>query len=558
MVYATICLIALALLVLVLMIVNVNEIKRQTKSRATALLFIVLFPFILVGVAFSAVIYVLLLLYREIVLTAILKEECGDDFFCLVSGLDVFNATQSMKRSTIIGLMVCEIDSNSSPKTVMEYVQDVIRAQLRKNRSHLGKLFTKPKMFSGYLYLERVELEHETCIRHLPTVDGELDVEALNGLIGRWCYEPFNGPLLWDISVGTQPLKWRNEGTSNIKHYPIVIRVHHLIADGISILKLVVGVLGDKSNHPKISTFEKYIDAEKFVWLTTFRRVIQAIRIILFFPVCLFSIVVLKSCVGNEVHGKELEFQEHCAVALDPNGQYLEKVKTIRKRSGATIPEIILTVISESLKAHFLKYNNYPSHTTLVLPIVSNYSELLNMRPGEVNIEDIQFNNRYVVVSVKVPTFIGAEDYNPATPILSKLNVVKRLINTLKVSTEAEVSAIIFSHFFGVLPISWVRHICQYIHATAGISLIPGPPKMTYGDGHIKVCEFVFWLPHMLDIGLTIGSLSYDNRLILSLNCDAVYISERTEVQELLDSIYRHINLLEEELQVVDGGGELK
>ncbi|KAB0796703.1 hypothetical protein PPYR_10764 [Photinus pyralis] len=532
----------------IILLLNTIEIKRQTKSKRDVFLFVVFVPVTILIILLSAVLYPILMSYRMII-SIILRRKYGDKFCGLVRGLDVVSATQTMKQNTITAVVLFETDTETSTESIREFLNKVVTDTIMQNETHLGKLLTTLDTFSGYKFLKKTNIHMHECIRRLPTIDGELNNDSLKKLISHWYFEPFNGPLLWDVAFGTQPLQQKDNGSSK-KCYPLVLRVHHVVSDGITILKFFVGLLTDKLNNSNPSTFEKYVKTEEIKFATLLHYVYFILQIIVYFPTALYSMVVLKCHDHNELHGKALSNNEKVAYTLDENGTYFQKVKKIRKYTNASVPEIVLAAFSESMKEHFIKYHkSCPNDITLTLPVVQNYTELKTIQPG-LDVSDIHLNNRFIILCLKVPFFVENDEFDENMPVLSKLSAIRRLVDVMKTSVEVPVSKIVFHYFFGALPTSWVRHICGHINSTVCVSLIPGPPKIFFNDGVFSVRDIIFWSPHLLGLDLMFGSLSYDDRLVLSFNCDAVYMADQSIAQEVLENTYKYMDLLEDELQL--------
>ncbi|KAK5644925.1 hypothetical protein RI129_006225 [Pyrocoelia pectoralis] len=531
-------------ILLAMLLLNIQQLKEETRSWWVAAKFSLLFPVIICLVVVTLILQPFFFLYRTI-LSIKLRWKYGKRFYGLLSGADVPVTHPSIKYGMIGILMVVEIDINTVKNTVFECVQEFVIENILKNSS-LAKLQTTVKSYGGYPYLESIGMRGEDCVYMLPTVDGVLDDTVLMKLLGRVQYKPFNGPYLWDVMVGTQPLYRKETDTySNTKRYPVMIRVHHAIADGVTIMQLLGGVFSDKQTVNDDKS-DKPTKVKDYILLRLFQLLGKIACLLIYFPSILYSLALIKSDV-NDLHRGQFGNDENVALLFDENGTYLRKVKNIKNRTGASIPEIVCTAFSESLKDHIEKYKKESTkQTTFLLPVVRN-EETRNMQ--NLSIKDISLKNKFSVMTLTIPfSSENEKGYNGKVPLYNKLIDVRRRTNTLRRSMEFYVSKVAFHIIAPSFPGTSRFYFVNFINNTATVSLLPGLPKGSYCNGKVVVTDVIFWIPHLMHIDLGFSSFSYDNRLILSFNCDRLYMSFEM-AQEILDNVYKNIDLLEKELE---------
>ncbi|KAB0796471.1 hypothetical protein PPYR_10532 [Photinus pyralis] len=528
------------LLLITMMFLNAIQLKEETGSLGTTIKFCFLFPVIICMVAVMLILQPVFFVYR-MVISIKLRNRYGNNFYGLLSGLDVC-VNHPVKQYAMIGILVIfEFDDNAEGQTVLECLKDLVDKNILKD-DQLSRMRTTIKSYGGYPFLEYIDMKTEDCVKELPIVDGDLDDAALTRLLGRCQYEPFDGPFLWDVKVGTQPLQTENDR----KRYPVMIRVHHALTDGVTLIQLLAGVLGDKPNgtvgkHEKLQQ-----QSQDYLILRLFQFLGKIACVIVYFPSILYSLALIKKDV-NDLHQKKMGNDEKVALLFDKGGSYFQKVKNIRRLTGASIPEIICTAYSESLKAHFERYQKKSSRqTTFLLPVVHNPEEIQNMRA--MNIKDLNLKNKFSAMTLAIPFSVEKNGYDGNVPLYCKLQEVRRRVNMLKRSMEFYVSNVLFHIIAPSFPGVCLLPFAYFLNNTSIVSLIPGVPKGSYYNGKLVMTDCIFWVPHLMQIDLAFGSFSYDNRLILSFNCDGLYMSQEM-AQEILEDVYKNIDLLGKELE---------
>ncbi|KAF2890956.1 hypothetical protein ILUMI_15217, partial [Ignelater luminosus] len=181
-------------------------------------------------------------IYR-LIIKIILKIKYGKDFHGLLNGLDTFHivgdtTTNSM---TPICLMVrCE-------KYTSDEFYDISKEVMTKLAT-LAKLRTSFRKSFGYPYLIKPKRELHNCTSKMKIVDcpgKRIDKQQFNELLSYHYNEPMphNGSSPYHILIGTQPINWKDD---ECDYYPVMFKVHHAIADGVSLLKAFMATIADK------------------------------------------------------------------------------------------------------------------------------------------------------------------------------------------------------------------------------------------------------------------------------------------------------------------------
>lgn len=531
--------VVLMIALLTLLILNFVQIKAETRSTCRAILFVILFPGIIVVMPTMLLMYPFLYFYRTF-LSIRLRGVYRETFYGLLDGLDVPLLHPIKKNGMIGGVIIVGIDTNVTNKNVLDYVQEFVVENILTNK-HLAKLRTSVRWYGGYPFLVNIYVKSKDCVRELPTVKEKLDDATLMKLLGQWHHLPFSGPLMWDVMVGTQPLQRKQSSNSSLKQYPIMIRVHHGLADAVTIMQLVAGVFGEKFWAGPVTPIEKHPEAQDYVIARLFQFIGQIACVMVYFPSILY-LCTSKETARNQLHVRKMGDKENIAVEFDDNGTYFQKLKKIRNYTGATVPEIISTAYTQSLKEHFLKYKKErEDHFTFLFPISHDYG----MQSRDV--KDLQFRNRIGILTFAMPFSIENEaDYDPNVQLYSRLSVMKRKTNALKKSIELQVSTMIYYFIAPVFPFVYLYFFSHLTNYTSIISQMPGLPRGSYCNGALHVTDSAFWISHLFSIDVSLGFILCNDRLTVSFSCDSSCMSHEM-AQEIVHNLYSNIDSLEKE-----------
>jgi len=182
----------------------------------------------------------------------------------------------------------------------------------------------------------------------------------------------------------------------------------------------------------------------------------------------------------------------------------LVEVKATAKRLGATINDLLLTAVAGALRSYMLQRGNVEPGLTVraVVPV--------NLRPPS---DEIEFGNRFGLVFLAMPVGLASAS--------ERLAALKTEMDAIKASPQAMVA-------FGVLNAMGmaspeIESIGVGIFArkaTAVMTNVPGPQRLLYMAG-APIREFMFWVPQSGRLGLGVSILSYNGHVRLGLAVDA-------------------------------------
>ncbi|KAF2891426.1 hypothetical protein ILUMI_14747 [Ignelater luminosus] len=234
---------------------------------------------------------------------------------------------------------------------------------LKKFQSLLCKSF-------GYSYLIKQELDIlQDCMGKIKALDcseKKLDKQQLHELLNYYRNAPMpkNGKVPYHILIGTQTVNWKND---DFDYYPVIMKVHHAVADGVSLLKMMVAVVADKLEVTKepINPLNRLEHARNDVFvnkkLKKFINGLGKLKMLLLISFLYPSLVVAyftyKARDNNILHNNTLlTHQTLIGINSEMGTAYVEKIKKIRaKLPGTAFSSILIAAFSASISDYFKK-----------------------------------------------------------------------------------------------------------------------------------------------------------------------------------------------------------
>ncbi|KAF5303711.1 hypothetical protein FQR65_LT00855 [Abscondita terminalis] len=195
--------------------------------------------------------------------------------------------------------------------------------------------------------------------------------------------------------------------------------------------------------------------------------------------------------------------------------------------------------------AHYCK--KCPDYITTALPVITDLAQLRKLR--QIDSNNVTATNQYSLLQLKLPINVSkCKSWDSNAPMISRAKIVGEALETLKNSIEPQFSSILLEQLLGSLPFWFMQKFGQNIQNTAATTFLPGPPKLVYKKGVYEISDCVFWVPHILNLGVGFSSITYDDHLAIGLSSDSQF-KDQFYVDEILNNIYRNIDLMEEEIE---------
>ena len=326
----------------------------------------------------------------------------------------------------------------------------------------------------------------------------------------------------------TKPL-WQFQYIENYRGgSAVVARIHHCIADGIALIRVLLGLTDDSpaGSAAVRRSKRKRKPLAGGLWLpevvnealytarrATGRAVAKGLRTL-----------ADPEEVGKLVVGgfKGAEVLAHlAAMPSDPSTPFkgelgtakkcawskvmaLDRVKTFSKQRSATINDVLLAGVAGALRRYMIR-RGYPADGVDFRAVVP-----VNLRPeGEAK----ELGNRFGMVFLQLPTGIADRD--------ERIRALKERMDAIKVSSEPVV-------IFGLLAAVGLAGpeveslALQYFgsKATSVMTNVPGPREEIFLAGR-AMRSMMFWVPQSAKLGLGVSILSYAGQVRLGVATDA-------------------------------------
>jgi NRPS condensation-like uncharacterized protein len=324
-------------------------------------------------------------------------------------------------------------------------------------------------------------LDHHVQVAASPTNDESALITEVNRLSATPL--DFSRPL-WHMQV----LPQYQGGTA------VIVRIHHCIADGISLIRVLLSLTNMKEPDTGSASGRRHRPS----MLHQTRDFILALRKSFMRPDS-------DTCLKRPLSGKRVNAWS-APIPLD-------QVKRIAHSCNGKINDVVLAATAGALRAYLEARGEAVDSLTLrvLVPI--------NLRPLS---GPITLGNQVGFVYFSLPVHL-------ADPI-ARLHAVKQEMDNIKGGQEALV-AFATLNLMGALPV-WLQH--QVIdlfnrNASSTMTNVPGP-KETLTLAGSPISNLVFFGPQSGPMGVGISVLSYANEMTLGINADANLVAEPEEV----------------------------
>jgi len=396
--------------------------------------------------------------------------------------------------------------------------------------------FTKPRWvehddFNLRSHLQRVAL---------PDPGGQAELQDMVSIL-------MSTPL--DMS---KPL-WQMQYIENYRGgSALVIRIHHCIADGIALVRVMLGMTDDAPGTPKSRrrpTRQRTRHAGGF-WLpevineafysvrkasgrlveTGIETVLDPERATSMLGEGAKAAGALKRLLmlppdPDTVFSGRLGTAKRCAwTEIMP----LDRVKAFGKVHGMTVNDVLLGGVAGALRRYIEQRGDSPDGLDLnaVIPV--------NLRPDD---EVGELGNKFGLVFLALP--VGLEDR------MARLRELKRRMDELKTSSEAVVAFAVLTALGAASPEVEGLAVQMFgSKATAVMTNVPGPRETIYFAGK-PMRSMMFWVPQSARLGLGISILSYAGQVRLGVATDAALVPDpqsivnafQSEMREMIGSV---------------------
>jgi diacylglycerol O-acyltransferase len=341
---------------------------------------------------------------------------------------------------------------------------------------------------------------------------------------------------------------WQFHLVENYDHgHALIVRMHHCIADGISLMGLLIGMTSDDPDkdaevavprrrrgaggaglveqwlQPLTAAAVKAIDATGDLA----RRLLAASGSIIEDPAVATEAAVQTAKVASQV-GRDLlalalmEDDTRTSLKGKPGGSKvvawteplsLGDVKAVGRALGCSVNDVLLSCVAGAIGGYLAARGEVVAAAELraMVPV--------NLRPSG---RPQALGNRFGLVPLLLP--IGIDD-----PI-ERVVAVRARMNELKDSYTA-VLALALLGAVGLAPRAVQKQVTDLLasKATAVMTNVPGPQHRLYMAGS-RLRQMLAWVPQSGDIGVGVSILSYDGGVQFGLVTDKKVCAEPQKI----------------------------
>ena len=327
--------------------------------------------------------------------------------------------------------------------------------------------------------------------RHIVARAGKAlaSMEAVRGYVGREVSRRLDpAHPMWQIQL---------LGDVGDDASAILVRFHHSIGDGEALVFLLLALMDGASERRWNGAVPGHVP-----WLG---RLLKGASIQLRAPGILLRRLAW-SPDRSRVHGPALSGRKQVAwtAPLD-----LEVVKEARRRTGATVNDVLMAAVSGALSRYLARSGaKAPSRFLVSMPV--------NVRaPGTLP----RCGNRFAPVPLELPA--------GSFPLASRIRRVKARMDEMKRGAVPVVVDELQRSLLTFLPEALSRGVIDFLanKCTAVVTNVAGPREELALKGR-RVRSIVFWVPQRARIGLGISILSLAGKVQLGIIADKALVPD--------------------------------
>jgi len=204
----------------------------------------------------------------------------------------------------------------------------------------------------------------------------------------------------------------------------------------------------------------------------------------------------------------------------------LPEIMKIARYKHATVNDVLLAVASGAIQ-RYMKLHNAQLKRNLRAFI------LVNLRGHSF---DEELGNKFGLVFMT----LALDREKP----LDRLDMIKQGMDSLKASAEYAATYLILN-ILGQMP-EWIEHLAVMILDTKGtfvITNVPGPRRPIYLAGS-PISSIEAWVPQSGRIGVGLSFISYNNRVVVGLNVDAGLIPDAEIFLQLFTDEFKSLQAI--------------
>ena len=293
--------------------------------------------------------------------------------------------------------------------------------------------------------------------------------------------------------------------------FGLLLRIHHSIADGVALTRVFVKNLYDVA--------PQGAEPKKF---STNQRVYMWCKAILVGPLMVLTKFFRKSD-RSSIHGQELCGKKVAAWSKNVD---LSLVKRVKNLAGTTVNDVMVSCLAGALHDYLKCRDNSD---------VAKLDDMWAFVPVDIrgSTQSVKLKNKFALVFLRLPI--------EAKTAVDRLLATKQRMDIIKTSAEPFVTATTVTILM-MLPEFISRSVIDFLSRKAScvLSNVPGPQQSLYLGGQ-KIAEGIFLVPQRANIGVGLSIFSYGGGIRVGVYSDEYVIPEPKEVVEKFEKNFRQL-----------------
>ncbi len=353
--------------------------------------------------------------------------------------------------------------------------------------------------------------------------------------------EPGNYKMLQEVisDLISEPLDyskplWQAHLIDNYNGGSVIVwRIHHAIADGIALIKVVFSLTAASRATSLVSAIkhvENEAEAAKISLKQEVNNLMQSgkdlyhqAQQLIHEPKYIKDALKESWSISKELgrlffgtsvtgimYKGELGYRKNASWS---EALPLQEIKQIGKQFHATVNDMLLVLITGALRRHLTKHKQpLDQCIRIVVPVNAR-------KKGE----PIKVHNKIGMLSIELPVHLKKME-DRIIYIVGKTKALKHSIEPVLIYNLLHIVA-------DVIPQSIEQKFSNFLGTKiAGVvTNVPGPKEAIYLAGY-KVKDIMFWVPQTNPLGIGISIISYNNRVCLGVVTDENLVKNPDEI----------------------------
>ena len=423
----------------------------------------------------------------------LLEKACGMN--CVATMDTLFIGRKKFETMTLVGIADL---SNFTENKAKEKIKEAI--------GKLPKLNSRLHYLLGNYFWAKLPITDERLTRIIKIIENVKDYdEAI-----EYCQQHINIPLdLNTTSFECHILKYTSSEYKNCG--AMIFKIDHSVADGLNILSLLLCLADNFS----LDIFPKSFNKKSMKIIDYIKTAFDFVLMGWYY----FFILLL-----NKSNNKIFTTNDRTGVTVmgKPQAFQLDNIKTISKKLGITINDLIVSIISITIR----KMTKTIDDICIMIPIGNSKAPK--------KLEDVKLHNTTLGIVTPIPLINHIEEHKKISNVMRKM-LGKKFIAEMSFYLSYALSELL--PFFIMLKIGY--KIYQPIDAA--ITNVPGPTETIYYNG----CKVKSLLPFS-SIGMNkifIVVFSYCNSISITPNFDKIQNLSVDKFNEILNEEVEKLNI---------------